>query len=825
MNTGQFRAPGSADECLVLDPQFSGTVQEVVNFGDVKIIRDSGGNCAPSFLPFDANQFLTIPRRNWGFTDILDTRDDYLSGELPTVLTNATGKFSFLDFEQLRPGEMNFFEILRGFGEFGATLDPSCQSGGSRAGTCGGAPYIPWAEFYAIGDGKLVRQEVVGGYGGSNYAGAPTLTASIDTGGQTSCTGPGLAVKCKTTDPFEPAGSPNPGSAIGASATATFSDVVVISDDKNTIPNEGGQAGGDKVQVTVTITNTSPAESNIYLTSFNFQTKRRGLTDINELDGTTIQGRQDLRVGPENPAIGFPFCGADPLQAACFDEGREIGRFPNVLGNSLLSSVAVSGLEAGRLEAIKKNGTFQPLMRSDDGADNFICIKSGPPSPDQDADETCSGQAGSGLLPGDSQSVRLELDYGDFRGLILRVAPGTLFEQDPPFGLLALGGDFDCRDQRRLPYCHPDLVNQDWFTEPESLEEVEFVTVHQPGDAATVMNFRENFGILLAMAGFVPTAEFYQGSTQLQVKGRYENLPGSGTAPPDNEQPVANFTSSCQPQNADGTVTCTLDGSASFDPDGSIESWNWAIVGPEEDTSHSATESGQVVDHVFPEPGLYTVTLTVSDNEGATGSLSQSVSAPAGDTDRPPGDPPTAEITYACEPFNSGFRCNFDGSGTTAGTDPISSYQWQFFREEMPTGSGDPELLETLPGITVSYVFTDVNTVAYKYFATLTVTDAEGRTDTASEDIVFPASEPEPEPIVVLTVTTTKVQGINIASLTWQGGSSPFDVRRNGSTVASSVTGNSYTDNTGTRGRRTFTYQVCAAGSTDNCSNEATVTF
>jgi hypothetical protein len=47
----------------------------------------------------------------------------------------------------------------------------------------------------------------------------------------------------------------------------------------------------------VTIENTSPPGSNIYLTSFNFQTKQRGLTDINVLDGTTIQGRQDLRTG------------------------------------------------------------------------------------------------------------------------------------------------------------------------------------------------------------------------------------------------------------------------------------------------------------------------------------------------------------------------------------------------------------------------------------------------------------------------------------------------------------------------------------------------
>jgi PKD repeat protein len=534
-NLGEPIAADKATECLELDVQDGvDNVLDVVNFGDVKIIRDSFGNCVPSFYPFSKNQFLTVPRRNWGFTDILDTRDDYLAGELPTVLTGDTGKFSFLDFDNLRSGEMNFFEILRGFGESGATLDPSCGPGGSQEGKCGGEPYVPWAEFYALADGRLVRQEVVGSYGASVYDASdgfagPSLTATIDTNGQTTCRGPNLTVKCKTTDPFQTPGVPNPGDAIGASAMATFSDVVVISDDKTTIANEGGQAGGDLVQFTVTIENTSPPGSNIYLTSFNFQTKQRGLTDINALDGTSIQGRQDLRTGADGT---LRLCDPDdPFDSQCYDAVLGIGRFPNVLGNSLLSSVALSGLEPGKLEAIKKNGTFQPLMKTDFGVGNFICIKSGPPSEDQDADETCSGEPGQGLLPGESQSVRIQMDYGDFRGLILRVAPGTLVDyispQDDPFGLLQQGGDFDCGDQRRLPYCHPDLIGDRWFTTPDFLTEVEFVTVHQPGDAATVMNFEQNFGQLLAMAGFIPTAEFYQGNTQMQVRGAYLNLPGS----------------------------------------------------------------------------------------------------------------------------------------------------------------------------------------------------------------------------------------------------------------------------------------------------------
>jgi PKD repeat protein len=553
LNQGLAVEADEAAKCLELNIQPGDNVLDVVNYGDVKIIRNSAGECVPSFDPFSKNQFLTIPRRNWAFTDILDTRDDYLPAENPTP--GHTVKFSFLDFGHLKSGEMNFFEIMRGFGEHdknGYALDPSCLDGGSRAGSCGGDPYVPWAEFYAIANGTLVRQEVVGTYGTASYgSGGPTLTATVAVpDGQTTCRGPGATVKCKTTNPFEVPGESSAGAGIGASALATFTDIEVIGDNKATIANEGGQAGGDKLRFTVTIQNTSPPGSDIYLTSFNIQTKQRGLTDINVLDGTSIQGRQDLRTGADGT---LPACTTsddpdyDPFQARCFDTELGIGRFPNVIGNSLLSSTFVFdygqplGPVAGKLEAIKKNGTFQPLTKTDFGVANFICIKSGPPSEDQDADETCAGEAGKGLAPGETQSVRIEMDYGDFRGLILRVAPGTLKNYtspaDDPFGLLALRGDFDCRDQRRLPYCHPDLVGQDWFTSPAKIDattgglaDVEFVTVHQPGDAATVMNFQQNFGKILAMAGFMPTAEFYQGGTQMAVKGAYLDLPGSGGA-------------------------------------------------------------------------------------------------------------------------------------------------------------------------------------------------------------------------------------------------------------------------------------------------------
>lgn len=104
------------------------------------------------------------------------------------------------------------------------------------------------------------------------------------------------------------------------------------------------------------------------------------------------------------------------------------------------------------------------------------------------------------------------------------------------------------------------------------------------------------------------------------------------------------------------------------------------------------------------------------------------------------------------------------------------------------------------------------------------MTDDAGLSDTASEDIPVPAPEPEPEPDgLELQVTTEKVRGINVARLSWTGGSAPYDVLRDGGTLASGLNGTAYIDNTGTRGRQTFSYQICDDGGAG--SDPVTITF
>jgi hypothetical protein len=56
--------------------------------------------------------------------------------------------------------------------------------------------------------------------------------------------------------------------------------------------------------------------------------------------------------------------------------------------------------------------------------------------------------------------------------------------------------------------------------------------------------------------------------------------------------------------------TVTLDGSASFDPDGRIVNYSWDFG----DGSPAQSTNATKVDHKYPRAGRYTVTLIVSDS-------------------------------------------------------------------------------------------------------------------------------------------------------------------------------------------------------------------
>jgi PKD repeat protein len=219
---------------------------------------------------------------------------------------------------------------------------------------------------------------------------------------------------------------------------------------------------------------------------------------------------------------------------------------------------------------------------------------------------------------------------------------------------------------------------------------------------------------------------------------------------PGNTAPTAGFTHTCH------AADCTFVSTSTDAPPGTIVTYAWTFgdgaTGNVMNPSHSYTIAAATD---------FTVTLTVTDNEGATAVATRTIRV---DPVPPANTPPTAGFTHAC----NAAACTFASTSTDAPPGTIVTYAWTF-GDGTTSNVKNPSHSYTVAAIT-------------DFTVTLTVTDNEGATAVATKTItVNPVPSANVPPTAsftswchgescIFTSTSTDVAPGTIATYAWTFG-------------------------------------------------------
>jgi PKD repeat protein len=205
--------------------------------------------------------------------------------------------------------------------------------------------------------------------------------------------------------------------------------------------------------------------------------------------------------------------------------------------------------------------------------------------------------------------------------------------------------------------------------------------------------------------------------------------------------PTAAFTPPPPPTAVRPGTAITFDASGSHAAGGrTITDYAWDF-GDGAAVVHAG--SANSITHTFTTPGLYTVTLSTTDDLGVSGQpVSQNVTV----------DQPSAAFTTSPSTTTQGSPVTFDASATDDPESTITDYAWDF-------GDHSGSVHTTTPVTT--HPFSAVGTYTVK----LTVTDAFGFTDVMSRQVVVtPAvtvssNPPTPTPVITTPTPTPPPSG------------------------------------------------------------------
>lgn len=178
-----------------------------------------------------------------------------------------------------------------------------------------------------------------------------------------------------------------------------------------------------------------------------------------------------------------------------------------------------------------------------------------------------------------------------------------------------------------------------------------------------------------------------------------------------NLPPSASFT--VLPPAPSVAAWARFDATASTDADGSIVSYQWTF-------GDGATATGNVVYHQFTSAGTFPVTLTVTDNGGATNSTTQPVQVGT------PMQAPVASFTFSPSSPIVGSPVVFNASSSYDPDGVIVSYQWDL------NGDGTVDT----NGVTGQVTYSSPGAAVVR----LTVTDNSGLSTSTTQTIVVSLS-------------------------------------------------------------------------------------
>ena len=233
------------------------------------------------------------------------------------------------------------------------------------------------------------------------------------------------------------------------------------------------------------------------------------------------------------------------------------------------------------------------------------------------------------------------------------------------------------------------------------------LSIQADASAASV----KSFGALLTGSGTYKASQYFSGGSTGALTGTLvahfdsigsQKVQGTGTQafvslPGFNPPPTASFSdfAGANPGEIDFSDTSSA-------PAGSIVAWAWTFG----DNSTSSLENPT---HVYTQSGTYPVTLTVTDNHGHRGTVSENVSVTAN-------KPPTSSFTADNTP--GGNVVNFSDTSTDS-DGAVVGWSWNF-------GDGSTSTLQD-----PSHTYAASGT----YTVTLTVTDNSGAQSSSTQTV------------------------------------------------------------------------------------------